>query len=152
MPKANELVKMMEGSTTDQSALAWSKFDQAVRQIGPYQDVVFEDAIIHRVVADMGGWTILCGKDDKEWPFIGNEFKTRYKGYRMRGEVPEHAPVLIGVSNAHNTQQLTGVRFLPVMIGDAAKCQQVMASGSTQPLLQMRTVQDLAPSVQQIGG
>src|SRR5688572_13540617 len=72
MPKANELVKMMEGSTTDQSAVAWSKFDQAVRQIGPYQDVVFEDAIIHRVVADMGGWILMCGKDDKEWPFIGN--------------------------------------------------------------------------------
>jgi len=150
MPKANEISKMIEGSTTDQSAIAWSKVDGAVRRAGPYKDVAFDDPIIHRVIQDMGGWVLMCGHDDKGWPFVGNEFKTRYKGYRMRGEAPEHAPVLIGMANAHNESEKTGMRFLPVLVGDEEKCKAVMQSGSSAPLLQMRTVQELAPDVKQL--
>jgi hypothetical protein len=144
MPKANEIAKMIEGSTTDQSAIAWSKVDKAVRGVGPYKDVVFDDPIIHRVVGDMGGWVLMCSHDDIDWPFAGNEFKTRYKGYRMRGETPEYAPVLSGIANSHNEAEKVGMRFLPMLIGDESKCQAVMKGGSNAPLLQMRTASQLA--------
>lgn len=142
MPKVNELAKMIQGSTTDQSALAWSKAEGAVVRVGPYQDVAFDDPIIHRVIADLGGWLWLCAQDDKAWPFIGNDFKTRYKGYRMRGETPEYQPVLIGAANAHNGIEAPAFRFKPVLIGDQEKCAQVMKSGSTAPLISMKPAAD----------
>lgn len=147
LPKVSEFVKMMQGSTGDQSAIAWSKAEEAVRRAGPYQDVVFDDAIIHRVLADMGGWIWLCSQDDKAWPFIGNDFKTRYKGYRMRGEMPDYAPILIGQANAHNSKAATNFMFKPMMIGDKAKVQAVMAGGTSAPLIQIQHAQEfIAPA------
>ena len=56
MPKIADVAKVMQGRTSDQAAVAWSKVDQAVRRVGTYQCVVFDDPVIHRVIADMGGW------------------------------------------------------------------------------------------------
>ena len=147
LPKVSEFVKMMQGSTGDQSAIAWSKAEEAVRRAGPYQDVVFDDAIIHRVLADMGGWIWLCSQDDKAWPFIGNDFKTRYKGYRMRGEVPDYAPVMIGQANAHNSKAAINFMFKPIAIGDATKAQAVMNGGTNAPLIQMQPVGQAVPTL-----
>lgn len=147
MPKPSEFVKMMQGSTGDQSAIAWSKAEEAVRRAGPYQDVVFDDAIIHRVLADMGGWIWLCSQDDKAWPFVGNDFKTRYKGYRMRGEIPDYAPILIGQANAHNSKAAANFMFKPLMIGDKAKAQAVMAGGTSAPLIQMQHATAAVPTL-----
>lgn len=147
MPKPAEFVKMMQGSTGDQSAIAWSKAEEAVRRAGPYQDVVFDDAIIHRVLADMGGWIWLCSQDDKAWPFIGNDFKTRYKGYRMRGEVPDYAPVMIGQANMHNSKSAVNFIWKPILIGDQAKAKAVMAGGTSAPLIQIQHAQEfIAPA------
>lgn len=147
MPKVSEFVKMMQGSTGDQSAIAWSKAEEAVRRAGPYQDVVFDDAIIHRVLADMGGWIWLCSQDDKAWPFIGNDFKTRYKGYRMRGEIPDYAPILIGQANAHNSKAAINFMFKPLLIGDKEKAQAVMAGGTSAPLIQMQHATAAVPTL-----
>jgi len=147
LPKVSEFVKMMQGSTGDQSAIAWSKAEEAVRRAGPYQDVVFDDAIIHRVLADMGGWIWLCSQDDKAWPFIGNDFKTRYKGYRMRGEIPDYAPVMIGQANAHNYMAAVNFKFKPILIGDPAKAQAVMAGGTSDPLIQMQHIKLAVPTL-----
>lgn len=147
MPKPAEFVKMMQGSTGDQSAIAWSKAEEAVRRAGPYQDVVFDDAIIHRVLADMGGWIWLCSQDDKAWPFIGNDFKTRYKGYRMRGEIPDYAPILIGQANAHNSKAAVNFIWNPILIGDQVKASAVMKGGTTAPLLQMSPLGQSLPTL-----
>ena len=146
-PKMNELAKMIQGSTSDQSALAWSKAEEAVKRAGPYQDVVFDDAIIHRVLADMGGWIWLCSQDDKAWQFVGNDFKTRYKGYRMRGEIPDYAPILIGQANAHNSKAAINFMFKPLLIGDKTKAQAVMAGGTSAPLIQMQHATAAVPTL-----
>ena len=138
MPKIADVSKVMQGRTADQAAIAWSKVNQAVRRVGTYQDVVFDDAVIHRVLADMGGWTLLGNKTEDEWPFIARDFENRYRGYRMRDETPEYLPVLTGVANAHN--QSEGFRKQPpVLIGDKAKAQQVMLGGSNTPQLGVAT-------------
>ena len=147
MPKLNELAKMIQGSTSDQSALAWSKAEEAVKRAGPYQDVVFDDAIIHRVLSDMGGWIWLCSQDDKAWPFVGNDFKTRYKGYRMRGEIPGYAPVMIGQANAHNSKAAVNFIWKPILIGDQVKASAVMKGGTTAPLLQMQPLGQAVPTL-----
>lgn len=142
MPKIADVAKVLQGRTDDQAALAWSKVNQAVRRVGTYQCVVFDDPIIHRVISDMGGWVLIGSKDDKEWPFIAREFETRYRGYRMRDETPEYPPVLVGMANAHNGQQ--GFRLNPpILIGDEVKATLVLKGGTTAPLLGMKSAADV---------
>jgi hypothetical protein len=141
MPKIADVTRNLQGRTTDQASLAWSKVDTAVRRVGTYSDVVFDDPIIHRVVADMGGWIKFGQMDEEQWPFTGNEFRNRYQGYKMRGEVPEYQPVLVGIANAHNSKE--GFRTQPPMlIGDEARAKQVMLAGTNEQLIQMRLASD----------
>ena len=136
MPKPADIVKMLEGSTQDSGLVAWSTVDKAIRRVGTYRSVAFDDAIIHRVIVDMGGWIQLGTKTEDEWPFIRNEFVNRYRGYKMRKETPEYAPILIGVSEAHNSKE--GFRIEPpTLIGNAEKAMQVLKMGSTAPTLQI---------------
>lgn len=130
MPTISDLTKMMHGRTADQAALAWSKVNLAVRQIGPIVDVIFDDALIHRVLADMGGWAAMGLKEEKEWPFIAKEFENRYRGYKMSDQKPEYPRVLTGTANAANDAaglprqgaRLVGNRALclAIMRGEAA--------------------------------
>lgn len=143
MPKIADATKMLQGRTADQAALAWSKVDAAVRRVGNYQDVVFDDPLIHRTLADMGGWMQLSGKTEDEWPFVARDFENRYRGYRMRGELPEYPPVLIGLANAHNGKE--GLRTQPpILIGNQARAAQVMAGGSMVPLIEMKSAGELS--------
>lgn len=134
MPKPADIIRMLAGTSTDASMVAWAKVDKAIRTVGTYASVVFDDPLIHRVVHDMGGWIGLGQKDNEEWPFIANEFRTRYQGYRSRGETPDYLPTLIGLTDAHNIKQ--GFRpTTPVMIGDPAKAQNVLDSGTDKPAI-----------------
>jgi Domain of unknown function (DUF6475) len=103
MPKIADVTKVLQGRTEDQAQLAWSKVDRAVRQIGIYTDVAFDDPIIHRVVADMGGWVPMCSHDDDGWPFVAKEFITRYRGFRISGQIPAYPKYLLGSASTHNT-------------------------------------------------
>lgn len=134
MPFPADIVKMLGGSTQDAALLAWAKVDRAVRSCGTYNSVVFDDPIIHRVIVDMGGWALVGGKDEKEWPFVGKEFENRYRGYRMRSETPEYLPVLIGIAEAQNDR--TGQKSQPpVLIGDAQAAARVMSGGVDKPVI-----------------
>lgn len=144
MPKPADVVKMMQGSTQDSALSAWAKVDRALRQIGPYQTVAFDDPLIHLVLHEMGGWIGLGNKNDDEWPFVAKEFENRYRGFKARGEVPAYPPKLIGISEAHNAKQ--GFETTPPMlIGDAVKAQQVMLGGTDKPLLGMTRMTVDAP-------
>jgi hypothetical protein len=137
MPKIADLTRAMQGRTQDQAAIAWSKVDQAVRRVGTYQDVVFDDPIIHRVIADMGGWIWFGNQVEDEWPFVAKNFENRYRGYKLRGETPEYQPVLIGMANAQNQQN--GFRGNPpILIGNQRAANVVMSGGQVGPLLEMR--------------
>ena len=66
LPKPADIVRMLRGTTQDSALIAWTKVDKAVRHVGPWCDVVFDDALIHRVLHDMGGWASLGVKNEKE--------------------------------------------------------------------------------------
>ncbi|MGN6085817.1 DUF6475 domain-containing protein [Trinickia sp.] len=134
LPKPADVVRMLAGSTQDAALVAWSKVDRAVREVGTYRSVVFDDPVIHRVVTDMGGWVPLGAKDENEWPFVRNEFVNRYRGYRMRSETPDYLPVLIGIAEAANSKEGFGCAA-PMLIGDATTARAVLAGGSNKPLL-----------------
>ncbi|WP_211440963.1 DUF6475 domain-containing protein [Collimonas humicola] len=134
MPKVNDLTIMLEGRTGDQSAVAWSKVDHALRSVGTWEDVVFDDALIHRVIEEMGGWVWFGTKDERDWPFIAKEFQTRYQGYRMRSETPDYQPVLVGIANSQNGQSGVAIQP-PVLVGNKALCQQVLLCGGGAPII-----------------
>ncbi|OWT68072.1 MULTISPECIES: DUF6475 domain-containing protein [unclassified Achromobacter] len=134
MPKPADVVKMLRGSSQDSALVAWSKVDKAMRQVGPYQTVAFDDPVIHRVLEEMGGWIQLGDKTERDWPFIAKEFENRYRGYAMRNEIPEHSKVLIGITDANNQKQGFKVTA-PVLIGDAASAKRVLLSGIDKPAI-----------------
>lgn len=136
-PKPADLIRMMGGTTQDSALVAWAKVDRALRVVGTYRSVAFDDALVHRVLTEMGGWTALGVKTEKEWPFIAKEFENRYRGYRMRNEHPDYPPILVGLAEAQNAQAgFEGEG--PTLIGDQEQAHRVIAFGSTQPLLEMR--------------
>jgi hypothetical protein len=136
LPKPADIVRMLAGSTQDAGLVAWAKVDKAVRHVGTYRSVVFDDALTHRIVSDMGGWVSLGTKTEDEWPFLKNEFVNRYRGYRGRSEVPEYPPVLIGISQSQNSREGFATEP-PMLIGDQKKAMQVMQMGSNRPLLEI---------------
>lgn len=139
MPRNSDIIKIIEGGTQDRSMIAWSKVDSAIRHRGTWDDVVFDDALIHRVVADMGGWVLIGSKDDKEWPFIAKEFQTRYRAYKQKSEQPECPARLTGIANAQNASQ--GMPLLPpILIGDVEKCKLVL-KGNSMPHIGLQRAQ-----------
>lgn len=134
MPKIADITRMLGGTSNDKAMVAWAKVDKAVRHIGPYRSVVFDDPIIHRVLVEMGGWISLGEKQTDDWPFVAKEFENRYRGYAMRGETPEYQPVLTGISNAHNEKEGFKTES-PMLIGNAEKAQEVMRLGVDRPTI-----------------
>lgn len=128
-PKPADIVRMLGGSTQDLALVAWSKVDKAVRQVGTYATVVFDDPLIHRVLQDMGGWISLGLKTEHEWPFVAKEFENRYRGYSMRNEKPEYQRFLVGSAEAQNNQN--GQKSQPpVLIGSPEAAKRVIQGGS----------------------
>lgn len=143
MPKPADIVRMLQGSTQDSALVAWAKVDRAVRTVGTYRSVAFDDPLIHRVLTEMGGWIELGRKGEDEWPFVRNEFVARYRGYRMRSETPEFPPHLVGMAEAQNARAGYAAEA-PLLLGDAAAAANVRACGSAVPLLSVTTVAQLA--------
>lgn len=129
MPKIADVTKVLQGRTEDQAQLAWSKVDAAVRQVGIYPDVAFDDAIIYRVLLDMGGRVRICSYEEDNWPFVAKEFVTRYRGFKTSGQMPEYPCYLLGTASTHNTAE--GIASAPIvrLIGNADVARQVILGG-----------------------
>ena len=143
MPKPADIVRMIEGGSADAAKSAWAEVEWAVRTVGPYPDVTFDDPVTMRVLADMGGWIDLGRRAEKEWPFVARDFEARYRAYRSQGTVPEHPATLTGMTNAE--RRLSGYQPAPPrLIGDAAKAGAVLAAGTSRPLIGVTTAGDAA--------
>ncbi len=128
MPKIADVTKVLQGRTEDQAQLAWSKVDGAVRRIGIWADVAFDDPIIHRVLHDMGGWVQINSRDEDGWPFVAKEFITRYRGFRISGQVPEYPKYLLGTASTHNAAEGLAKPCVR-LVGNQAAANQVISLG-----------------------
>lgn len=131
MPKPADIVRQLDGMGDQRAWMAWSKVDKAIRSVGSYQSVVFDDHIIMRVVQDMGGWDYLCMQPDETALSIkSHEFKTRYERYTQAP--PQTFPArLIGHEEASRLALDLPVQP-PVMVGDQQQCMKVLSLGSSQ--------------------
>lgn len=134
-PKPADIIRNIAGNTQTQAQLAWTKVDKAIRTVGPYQSVVFDDQIIHAVIQDMGGWTKLAMTDGKDYPFAQNEFEKRYRAYATNP--PKTVPrKLVGFTEADynlnrgSYQRGTMELPKPVPIGDLDRARLVYQGGT----------------------
>ncbi len=132
-PKPADLIRHLEGGSGTKALQAWTLVERAIRQIGTYQSLAFEDPLIHAVIEDMGGWVKLCAISLKELPFCSLEFQKRYEGLVHK---PPHRypPYLPGVIECENSTKGHAVPE-PLLIGDASKTQAVIQGGSLLPPL-----------------
>jgi hypothetical protein len=136
MPKIADIVKMLQGSSQDSAYAAWTRVDKAIRSVGTYATVIFDDPLIHRTISDMGGWIAIGSKKESDWPFVAKEFETRYRGMKQLNVPMEYPSQLIGVEEMQNGQQ--GFRSAPpVLIGNPEKCRLIASKGSDNPALQI---------------
>lgn len=69
---------------------------KAIREVGAYRSVIFDDPLIHSVIRDMRGWIALGQSKTSELPFLAREFEKRYRALVL------HPP-------ADCPRQLTGI-------------------------------------------
>lgn len=117
LPKPADVVKLIGGTTIDTALEAWSAVDNAVRTVGTYRSVAFQDSIIHKVIQDMGGWVALGNKKEDEWAFVAKEFQTRYRGIKTTGQPVDAPPQLTGIAAQQNS--VAGIQYAepPILIG-----------------------------------
>jgi hypothetical protein len=142
MPKIADVVKFLEGNTLTQAMRAWQKVNDAMRRVGTYASVVFDDPIIHAVLADMGGWMQLGLVQDDELPFKAREFEKRYQTYKVKGPTT-YPRKLVGMFERDNS--VAGYQTPePVLIGNQAQAKLVYESAGDPRRLQLVPLKQLA--------
>jgi hypothetical protein len=144
MPKIADVVKFVEGGTLTQAMRAWQKVMDAVRMVGTYQTVVFDDPVIHAVISDMGGWQSIGQITDDDLPFKAREFEKRYQGYRVKP--PTHYPrKLLGIFEVTNNTLGYRDTDKPVLLGNPERALMVLEKGADRPALAVQRLDDVLP-------
>lgn len=99
-PTPAEIRQAIEGNPHDKANVAFDKLLNAVRTIGPYRSIAFDDPAIHVFVDSYGGWEEICDRTVEDWKYMRNEFVRGYSGYAMRAN---SAPLrLTGIHESNN--------------------------------------------------
>ncbi len=145
-PKPADIIRFIEGSGETKALRAWTMVEKAIQQVGSYQSVAFDDALIHAVLEDMGGWVKLCSTTSDELPFRVNEFQKRYMGFLIK-KPERHPKYLSGIAETGNAKNGFEIKP-PLLIGDAKKAEQVMLRGGGKPLAIQTFTQSIAAVMQ----
>lgn len=146
MPKPADLIRVLEGTRTDRSLIAWGKALDAMQRAGAYSSVVFDDPVIHAVIEDLGGWIKVCRGELGELGYVEHRFCESYRAYASRPVPTEYPAMLVG---AHEIQNRTNGRRVapPVLIGNPERAQDVLRLGGTGPKTQITIASAVAPAM-----
>lgn len=137
MPKPADLIRVLEGTATQRASLAWGAVFDAMQRVGAYQDVVFDDATIHAVVDDLGGWPKLCRSSSSELSYLQHRFTESYRAYRGRQSF-EYPRRLVGDRSSDEMYLRRGLPPpKPVVLGNVEQARLVYQGGvsGAKPLL-----------------
>jgi hypothetical protein len=136
MPKIADVVKFLEGNTLTQAMRAWQKVNEAMRKVGTYATVVFDDPIIHSVIHDMGGWQPLGLVTDDDLPFKAREFEKRYQSYKVTPPL-HYPPKLIGIFERENVTRGFPAPE-PVLIGNPDQAMRISEAKQLPNLVSLK--------------
>lgn len=147
-PKPADLVRQLRGTQSDRGLIAWGKVMDAIKRVGAYQSVVFDDGAIHAAIVDIGGWPAVCRSREDELPFLQKRFCDLHRSYSGRPDFAYPAR-LSGDHEAQNA--LNGQRTSPPMyVGDPDKARSVAALGTAGSKTAI-TAGDAIPAVKRLG-
>lgn len=133
-PKPADVIANIDLTTEALAMAAWAKVDRSVKMVGAYRSIVFDDPIIHVVIVDLGGWIKLCQtNDEKDFGFIGADFRKRYTVY-MRHPPDVYPGLLVGLTQLHNESNKLKLPFrqAPALVGNTARAREVLLNGSEE--------------------
>lgn len=121
-PKVADVVRQLAGTSSDRAALAWGKVMDAMRRVGAWQDVLFDDPVIHAVVEDMGGWPKVARTENADLSYAQHRFVETYRSLSERG-VEGYPRVLAGARDSDVEYERKGLPVpSPVLVGDPVQC------------------------------
>ncbi len=88
-PKPAEIIQEIDGSAEEAALKAWSKVSYAMKHVGQYESVVFDDPVIHSVIEAMGGWHQMQEPNAYHPVFSQKEFMNLYPIKARCGNHPE---------------------------------------------------------------
>lgn len=128
-PKVADIVRLLQGTKTDRSMMAWGKVYDAMCSVGAYSDVCFDEAAINASVNDCGGWTKMCRTSMEELSYLQHQFCKSYAAYSGRSDY-EYPRVLIGESGSPALYAKRGLEAPKTrMIGNQQAAQAVYNGG-----------------------
>ncbi|MFO0335559.1 MAG: DUF6475 domain-containing protein [Pseudomonadota bacterium] len=140
MPKPADIVRQLQGTHEDRSAIAWGKVLDAIQRVGPWQSVAFDDGVIHAVIEDLGGWVKVCGTEYDELPFVQRRFCDTYRAH-SQNRAPLGFPArLAGIADAKNGAIGDYSRDRTVLVGDANRALAVLNTGTAAGRAQLSDV------------
>jgi len=84
-PKPVELRELVGGDQEAVALGAWETLHNAIKRIGNWQSVRFEDSRITRAVESMGGWQAVCLWETKDLSYRRHEFLRTYQALQDGG-------------------------------------------------------------------
>ena len=115
-PKIIDITRFIKDSNQIKSDKAWGKVLDAIGRIGSYDNVVFDDVIIHIAIKNMGGWVQLCQAKTTQLDFKSKEFKRLYMNFVINP--PDSIPKYLSGIYGSET----------IFIGDKTKAQDIFAT------------------------
>lgn len=125
MPMPAEILEHAQGNPEDTALIAIQRLETAMREVGAYDSVQFDDPVLTELVGGYdGGWPGLCQITYDDWKFEKPRLMKLYKALSSRG-VPNNTLRLTGISEIQNggrfldwepTVHLISDKIKPVMI------------------------------------
>lgn len=149
MPRPADIVRQLQGTQTDRALVAWGKVAAAIGDVGAYQDLAFDDPLIHLCVVDAGGWPKVCRTPYEEQSYLQHRFCEAYRAYARRGAPADYPARLTGAGSGADDYAKRGMLPPPpVLVGDKALAKLVLQGGTAPRLAAAKAVLALAGAKQ----
>ncbi|USH03677.1 DUF6475 domain-containing protein [Grimontia kaedaensis] len=139
-PKPAHVIRLLGGTSKDRVNIAWAKVEKAITSVGVWNDVVFDDALIHMVIDQMGGWAKLCETKSKDLSYRAKEFESKYQTV-LFNPAQSYPKKLSGMASVHNASRGMDVSP-PMTIGCVEQCRRVYKGGSSHVQIGMMTLDE----------
>jgi len=132
MPIAGELIAVIQGDSRQFAQNSWTQVVHAIKTIGRYDSVVFDNPIIHCVIRDMGGWVYLCHQPEKTFPSLRKDFIKRYRKYHANPSIHYPCELKGSLELDNDARGFPQSKSNTKLIGDHKLALAVYKSGSKQ--------------------